>query len=58
VSAGLRKKGFDVWRDEEGSELVRKMMGSSMEIMAQAIENADVVVRLKPLSYWCMRPWP
>ena len=56
MSAGLRKKGFDVWRDEEGSELVRKMMGSSMEIMAQAIEYADVVVRLKALSYWCMRP--
>jgi hypothetical protein len=40
VSAGLRNFGFDVWRDEDGSNLVRKMMGSSMEIMAKAIELA------------------
>jgi len=51
VSAGLRKSGFDVWRDEEGSSLVRKMMGSSMEIMAQAIENADVVVIFVSRAY-------
>jgi hypothetical protein len=38
VSSGLRKKGYDVWRDEDGSQLVRKMMGSSMEIMAQVTQ--------------------
>jgi hypothetical protein len=51
VSSGLRKCGFEVWRDEEGSQLVRKMMGSSMEIMAQAIEHADVVVIFVSRAY-------
>jgi hypothetical protein len=51
VSAGLRKNGFDVWRDEEGSHLVRKMMGSSMEIMAEAIECAEVVVIFVSRAY-------
>jgi len=51
VGAGLRNRGFDVWRDEEGSQLVRKMMGSSMEIMAQAIEYADVVVIFVSRAY-------
>jgi hypothetical protein len=51
VSSGLRKCGFEVWRDEEGSQLVRKMMGSSMEIMATAIEHADVVVIFVSRAY-------
>ena len=29
VSAGLRERGFDVWRDEDGSNLVMKMNVSS-----------------------------
>ena len=34
--------GFEVWRDEDGSNLLRKMMGLSMEIVVKAIELADV----------------
>ena len=51
VSAGLRDRGFDVWRDEDGSNLVRKMMGSSMDVMAKAIEVADVVIIFVSRAY-------
>jgi len=47
----LREKGYDVWRDEDGSRLVQKMMGSSMEIMAQAIEVANFVIVFVSRAY-------
>lgn len=47
----LREKGYDVWRDEDGSQTVQKMMGSSMEIMAQAIEVANFVIVFVSRAY-------
>eukprot|EP00282_Hemiselmis_andersenii_P038371 CAMPEP_0169432840 /NCGR_PEP_ID=MMETSP1042-20121227/3697_1 /TAXON_ID=464988 /ORGANISM="Hemiselmis andersenii, Strain CCMP1180" /LENGTH=574 /DNA_ID=CAMNT_0009543349 /DNA_START=18 /DNA_END=1739 /DNA_ORIENTATION=+ len=47
----LRKRGIDVWRDEEGSRLVKKMSGSSMDIMAEAIESAEFVVMFVSRAY-------
>jgi len=51
VARALRQKGHDVWRDEDGSKLVQKMMGSSMEIMAKAIELAEFVIIFVSRSY-------
>jgi len=51
VARALRQQGHDVWRDEDGSKLVQKMMGSSMEIMAKAIELAEFVIIFVSRSY-------
>lgn len=47
----LRKRGLDVWRDEEGSSLVKRISGSSMDIMAEAIEVAEFVVVFVSRAY-------
>merc|ERR1719235_1024298 len=41
----LRKEGYEVWRDEEGSAYVPPMgQGGVDEIMAMAVEKAALVV--------------
>lgn len=36
--------GYDVWRDEDGSQLLPHMCGSTIERMAEAVELSSVVV--------------
>ena len=40
----LRRLGYDVWRDEEGSTILEKMQGASDDKMGDAIDKAGVVV--------------
>jgi hypothetical protein len=40
--SNLRERGYDVWRDEDGSSLVSFMQGSTDDIMADAVENRFV----------------
>jgi hypothetical protein len=51
LTSMLRKRGLDVWRDEEGSSLVKRISGSSMDIMAEAIEVAEFVVIFVSRAY-------
>ena len=44
LAVALRGLGFDVWRDEEGSEIVPSMSGDTDERMAQAIESSHTVI--------------
>ena len=36
--------GYDVWRDEDGSQLLPHMCGSTIERMAEAVELSSVVI--------------
>ena len=36
--------GYDVWRDEDGSDLLSPMRGSTIEHMAKAVEMACIVI--------------
>lgn len=40
----LQKLGYDVWRDETGSNIVSSMQGDVIEKMAEAIECAHTVI--------------
>jgi hypothetical protein len=40
----LRAKGMDVWRDEEGSQCVPAMSGSTDDCMAAAIEHSHTII--------------
>jgi hypothetical protein len=44
LAAGLRAKGVDVWRDEEGSQCVPAMSGSTDDCMAAAIEHSHTII--------------
>ncbi len=44
LGASLRAKGVDVWRDEEGSQCVPAMSGSTDDCMAAAIEHSHTIV--------------
>ncbi len=44
LAAGLRDKGVDVWRDEEGSQCVPAMSGSTGDCMAAAIEHSHTII--------------
>ena len=44
MAVALRSLGYDVWRDEEGSEIVPSMSGDTDERMAQAIESSHTVI--------------
>ena len=44
LAGALRGLGYDVWRDEEGSEIVPSMSGDTDERMAQAIESSHTVI--------------
>ena len=44
LAASLRAKGVDVWRDEEGSQCVPAMSGSTDDCMAAAIEHSHTIV--------------
>ena len=40
----MRAKGVDVWRDEEGSQCVPAMSGSTDDCMAAAIEHSHTII--------------
>jgi hypothetical protein len=44
LAAGLRAKGVDVWRDEEGSQCVPAMSGSTDDCMAAAVEHSHTII--------------
>jgi hypothetical protein len=44
LGASLRAKGVDVWRDEEGSQCVPAMSGSTDDCMAAAIEHSHTII--------------
>ncbi len=44
LAARLRAKGVDVWRDEEGSQCVPAMSGSTDDCMAAAIEHSHTII--------------
>ncbi len=44
LAASLRAKGVDVWRDEEGSQCVPAMSGSTDDCMADAIEHSHTII--------------
>ena len=44
LGASLRAKGVDVWRDEEGSQCVPAMSGSTDDCMAAAIERSHTII--------------
>ncbi len=44
LAAGLRAKGVDVWRDEEGSHCVPAMSGSTDDCMAAAVEHSHAII--------------
>ena len=44
LAAGLRAKGMDVWRDEEGSQCVPAMSGSTDDCMAAAVEHSHTII--------------
>jgi hypothetical protein len=43
-AAMLKEKGVDVWRDEEGSECLPAMSGSTDDRMAAAIEHSHTII--------------
>ena len=47
----LRQRGYDVWRDEEGSEIVGPMGGDTDQRMAEAIESSFAVVVFVSMQY-------
>jgi hypothetical protein len=44
LAVSLRSKGVDVWRDEEGSQCVPAMSGSTDDCMADAIEHSHTII--------------
>jgi hypothetical protein len=44
LAASLRAKGADVWRDEEGSQCVPAMSGSTDDCMAAAVEQSHTII--------------
>lgn len=44
LGASLRRQGFDVWRDEDGSLLMDGISGATEDVMAEAVERSCVVV--------------
>ncbi len=44
LAASLRAKGVNVWRDEEGSQCVPAMSGSTDDCMADAIERSHTII--------------
>ena len=44
LGSSLRAKGVDVWRDEEGSQCVPAMGGSTDDCMAAAIERSHTII--------------
>ncbi len=51
LAASLRAKGVDVWRDEEGSQCVPAMSGSTDDCMADAIEHSHTIIICVSPSY-------
>eukprot|EP01041_Mallomonas_annulata_P013335 gene13335-28255_t len=47
----LSEKGYEVWRDEEGSALVPAMAGATDDVMADAVEHSYAVVIFVSLAY-------
>jgi hypothetical protein len=50
----LREKGYDIWRDENGSSVVPAMGvgGSTFECMASAVENSSWVIIFVSREYF------
>ena len=44
LTTSLRRQGFDVWRDEDGSLLMGSMSGATEDVMSEAIERSCVVI--------------
>jgi hypothetical protein len=44
LATALREQGYEVWRDVEGSALLRPMSGSTDDVMAEAVERSYAVV--------------
>jgi hypothetical protein len=44
LAVGLRAKGVDVWRDEEGSQCVPAMNSSTDDCMATAVECSHTII--------------
>ncbi len=44
LATTLKAKGVDVWRDEEGSQCVPAMIGSTGDCMASAIEHSHTII--------------
>lgn len=51
LHAELAVKGYNVWRDEEGSLLVPSIHGSVDDRMAEAVENSAVVIICVSAAY-------
>ena len=58
MAVALRSLGYDVWRDEEGSEIVPSMSGDTDERMAQAIESSHTVIVCVSPQYKVSQPQP
>lgn len=44
LQKSLMEKGFDIWRDEDGSSILGSMSGNTDERMAEAIEAAETII--------------
>jgi hypothetical protein len=44
VAQKFREMGYDVWRDEEGSSIMRPMSGDIVETMGEAVDKSYAVV--------------
>jgi GTPase SAR1 family protein/DNA-binding Lrp family transcriptional regulator len=40
----LREKGYDIWRDENGSSIVPPLAGDTDESMARAVEKSSLII--------------
>ena len=47
----LREMGYEVWRDEEGSKYVGPISGSTIDVMADTVDNASCIFVVVSRAY-------
>jgi GTPase SAR1 family protein len=48
----LREKGYDIWRDENGSSIVPPLAGDTDESMARAVEKSSLIIVFVSKAYF------
>jgi GTPase SAR1 family protein len=48
----LREKGYDIWRDENGSSIVPPLAGDTDESMARAVEKSSLIIIFVSKAYY------